>query len=553
MSARKAKARPAVETARQTDPSKEPWPEQIASFVGFFIYLLILKTFFLPLFIIPTGSMAETLYGAHTLNTCPNCGTEYPVGWKIPGPAGHPWAVQCPNCRWRQFYDSGNPRQSLPAQLQPHERITQRLRPAAGDRIFVHGWNYGPYFAGINGLGPDRWDVVVFKVPTDGETNYIKRLIGLPNETIELIDGDLFVNGRIESKRECPNIQRSLWFPYYNHDYQPQEPSLRAGYHPRWVALENADAWAGLDTRAVRCESRDNLPSRIQFATLPTIPTMWIEPGLIEDVYAYAYNGHVQRTSLQVVKDVRLSAEIDITNLEPGGYLELCLTRVVLKNDGSGDHHFYARISLGEEGGRLLELQYQRGKHDRDEDRSSWGTYELLAGNGPIHVALSHLDGTVAVELDGQTVLAAPAEYTITPGEARDHSALQKSPRLRIAAQNVQATLRHLLIERDVYYTSNVGHGYYGVQGHPIELRDDEYFLLGDNSPNSQDARFAFARPGQEAVGPHLKGRQDFREGTVPGDQLLGRAFFVYWPGFQPLTPWGPNLLPDLGRVRWIR
>ena len=40
--------------------------------------------------------------------------------------------------------------------------------------------------------------------------------------------------------------------------------------------------------------------------------------------------------------------------------------------------------------------------------------------------------------------------------------------------------------------------------------------------------------------------------GTVPADQMIGRAFFVYWPGFMPLTAKGPNLLPDLGRVRWI-
>ena len=30
---------------------------------------------------------------------------------------------------------------------------------------------------------------------------------------------------------------------------------------------------------------------------------------------------------------------------------------------------------------------------------------------------------------------------------------------------------------------------------------------------------------------------------------MIGRAFFVYWPGFLPLTAQGPNLLPDLGRA----
>jgi signal peptidase I len=117
--------------------------------------------------------------------------------------------------------------------------------------------------------------------------------------------------------------------------------------------------------------------------------------------------------------------------------------------------------------------------------------------------------------------------------------------------------LRHVLIERDVYYTSDVrlaGRPGFGVAGDPIQLGPDEYYLLGDNSPNSQDARFAFSRSDRPPViGPHLTARKDYHPGTVPGDQLIGRAFFVYWPGFLPLTNSGPNLLPDLGRARWIR
>jgi len=116
-----------------------------------------------------------------------------------------------------------------------------------------------------------------------------------------------------------------------------------------------------------------------------------------------------------------------------------------------------------------------------------------------------------------------------------------------------------VLIERDVYYTSEVHAGdriAIGVQNRPVQLGPDEYFVLGDNSPNSQDARFAFARPDQNPIGPHLADdteRGTFHPGTVPADQMIGRAFFVYWPGFLPLTPNGPNLLPDLGRARWIR
>ena len=56
-------------------------------------------------------------------------------------------------------------------------------------------------------------------------------------------------------------------------------------------------------------------------------------------------------------------------------------------------------------------------------------------------------------------------------------------------------------------------------------------------------------------LGPHLRAAYEqgtYELGTVPADQMIGRAFFVYWPGFMPLSSKGPNLLPDLGRVRWI-
>lgn len=169
--------------------------------MGFFIYLLILKSFFLPLFIIPTGSMAETLYGEHAVHTCPNCGMEYAVGWQEPAnwmsPAAyHPRAVQCPNCRFQQFYDFGKPLELTRQGLERAEILSEPLRPSSGDRIFVHGWLFDRPFAGLAGLGPARWDVVVFRVPTDGQTNYIKRLVGLPGEKIRIDPPHLVVDGR---------------------------------------------------------------------------------------------------------------------------------------------------------------------------------------------------------------------------------------------------------------------------------------------------------------------------------------------------------------------
>jgi len=75
-----------------------------------------------------------------------------------------------------------------------------------GDRLFVTKFSYGyskhsfPFSPAIfNGRimykTPKRGDVVVFKTPADNRTDYIKRLIGLPGDSVQFIDGDLYLNG----------------------------------------------------------------------------------------------------------------------------------------------------------------------------------------------------------------------------------------------------------------------------------------------------------------------------------------------------------------------
>src|ERR1700761_5730541 len=76
-----------------------------------------------------------------------------------------------------------------------------------GDYLFVSKFSYGythfslpfspPIFSGrLLANLPKRGDVVVFKLPRDGSTDYIKRLIGLPGDTIQMIDGILNINGQ---------------------------------------------------------------------------------------------------------------------------------------------------------------------------------------------------------------------------------------------------------------------------------------------------------------------------------------------------------------------
>ena len=82
-----------------------------------------------------------------------------------------------------------------------------------GDRLFVSKYTYGysrhslPFSPKIYSKRllkkiPERGDVIVFKTPADNRTDYIKRLIGLPGDSIQIINQDLFLNGvKIEKEK----------------------------------------------------------------------------------------------------------------------------------------------------------------------------------------------------------------------------------------------------------------------------------------------------------------------------------------------------------------
>ena len=91
--------------------------------------------------------------------------------------------------------------------LQPFYIPSSSMEPnlLVGDRIFVSKYTYGyskhsfPFSPNIfNGRiifnKPKKGDIVVFKTPVDNRTDYIKRLIGLPGDLIQFIDGDLYLN-----------------------------------------------------------------------------------------------------------------------------------------------------------------------------------------------------------------------------------------------------------------------------------------------------------------------------------------------------------------------
>lgn len=131
---------------------------------------------------------------------------------------------------------------------QPFNIPSGSMKPTllVGDYLFVSKFSYGyskysfPFafdlFEGrIFGAQPKRGDVVVFKLPRDNESDYIKRVIGLPGDRIQMIDGVLHINGE-PVKRE--RIE----------DFVLHEPSGRTRRVPRYVeTLPNGVKYETLD------------------------------------------------------------------------------------------------------------------------------------------------------------------------------------------------------------------------------------------------------------------------------------------------------------------
>ena len=154
-------AKPA-DTKAGKDHSVRATRETIESIVVAVILAFLFRAFVAEAFVIPTGSMAPTLQGRHMDVTCRSAAIRYRTGASGENEGrGEVRTTICPICRFTDEIGQGG---------KPNQRSFN------GDRILVSKFAYE--------VGePKRWDVIVFKYPGNAKQNYIKRLVGLPNET----------------------------------------------------------------------------------------------------------------------------------------------------------------------------------------------------------------------------------------------------------------------------------------------------------------------------------------------------------------------------------
>ena len=103
--------------------------------------------------------------------------------------------------------------------IQPFYIPSSSMEPGllVGDRLFVTKYSYGyskhsfpfspPIFENrIFSSKPNRGDVIVFKTPADNRTDYIKRLIGMPGDKIQIIEQNLYINEIKVKKKRIENL-----------------------------------------------------------------------------------------------------------------------------------------------------------------------------------------------------------------------------------------------------------------------------------------------------------------------------------------------------------
>ena len=628
--------------------------ETVEAFVVAFILALLFRAFLAEAFVIPTGSMAPTLMGAHKDIVCDECGTSFQVGAsrERSGSSTDDVVVAgiCPNCRYVNPLDLAN---------------ESNDRTFNGDRILVSKFTYT-----LN--EPERWDVIVFKYPGNPKQNYIKRLVGLPNETLKIRHGDVYsrptgVDQKSEILRKPARKLLAMRHLVYDTDHQAED-LIAANYPSRWQPWREkaetppGDSWQIERTGdGLEAVLKNGDPERFEwiryFHRWPT-DKQWelaksggslanVNPyssRAITDFYTYGsyvlvpasavyekrpsrsggsaasrlMNGGysvgkfspafksgesieqfgrmprwggadqgkkgIGRDGMDWVGDLMLETQIETSNNSQELMLELVEAGV----------KYRCRIDLSTGQATLAINDVEPRNFDPSEDGSvGVPTAETSVTNGERHdLRFSNCDDQLLlwvddylVEFDRPTTFDSRDFRTIDeshPMYLPEHP-LDGAP-VGLAVRGGDAKVTSLRIYRDKYYiaTTNSDYGIYdydmnklwqltdGAVSRPVqiqevladpatwntfpgwsarrtvefELGEDQFFPMGDNSPESLDARCWAGTKPQRPL-PRGVNEEAWRwsdDSYVPRDLLVGKALVVFWPhSWNSPVPFLPN------------
>ncbi len=543
--------------------------ETLISLVISFVMALIFRSYVVEAFIIPTGSMAPTLMGAHMDFRSDQSGFEWAVNpWYelqntqgVPAPIqgqgifGAPSATDPLSTGFVNAIDTGG---------RPRGQHGYTTPPApkpirAGDRILVQKYLYELF-------PPRRFDVVVFKNPEDATQNFIKRLVGLPNEQVWIADGDLFTRptrrsdtgatiptGDWRIQRKPDRVLRATWWPLYSSEYVPLNP-VRDGR--RWfTAPWKGEGWETEDRREYRNASASD--SVLSWDTTQWPITNWTP-----------YNEMPQRVSSPRGREAYPVADLRMTAGVKPDTAGLTLAATIV----SHGHEFRALLANGS---ASLQMRPAAPGSAGGLPWRDLATARLPAGaltpGRVTNVEFWRVDQALRLCVDGQRV--AYAEYDWSPSDRllyatgiaaedypqetsrsgnmliRPETYERAKPRLHWSFSGSPVTLYRVALSRDIFYEpAHFNMGGPGLATYPelpANLGPDQYFVLGDNSPSSKDGRL------WDTLDPAVADQIDTTVGVVPRKLLLGKAFLVYFPA--PFSAGNRIPIPNLGEVRFIR
>ncbi len=626
--------------------------ETIESIVIAFVLAFLFRTFEAEAFVIPTGSMSPALQGQHKDVDCTECGYRFRTTASSEGEHRQRFLSMlrspnlgladrkllerkvratevvlgvCPMCRQTMAM-----RPDLPSGAPPHIASTEIEAQTSypGDRILVNKYAY-------NHRDPDRWDVVVFKFPGNGEMNYIKRLVGLPNETLQIYQGDIFIRDNATEGAEASGFQierkpadkvKSMLQSVHDSGYESSS-LYNAGWPLRWKAEHDNGDWqveakAGQQTveQQFRIESAADAPTAWlryhhyvpqnqdwsiarKFAETGEYPgsskSQWlseIRPELIRDFNPYNASllrggGSDQHIPLGVldrgwkiredkygmhwVGDLALACDVEVQQAQGEFHLDLV----------EGGKHFTCRIDLKTGQATVGVAGSEALSATAKTSLTSPGSYQLLFANVDDQLLLWVDDEIVELSDTGPGMLY-DADQVF--GERKNaipmtgESDLGDLAPAGVGARSAKLTVNRLEVLRDIYYIATKSRTHIcDYTNSSITLANGEslpayeslkqlftdpttwprflhrrkvdfstqaaqLFVMGDNSPASQDCRLWSApnldrsKPG----GPYLDRRL-----------LIGKAVCVFWPHSWGGIPGVSKLpgFPNFGDMRLVR
>ena len=552
----------------------------VEAFVSLFIAVLLFRTFAAEGYMISTGSMAPCLLGYHKRVVCPTCGITFPFGTAYDTDenpdaeaivASRSRAI-CPNCGQPGIDVSDVPRNH-------------------GDQLLVNKQAY------LN-QSPQRWDIVVFRNPARPTEAYVKRVVGLPGERIQIVGGDVVVDGQIARKPYAQQLATRILV--HDHDYQPRTDG---DFQPHWEAVPTEDSASGQTfhanwvtaSRSVQLRSRyvrrpdkeplawveyrhwirsggqhdsavelDRWPDDIEPQSVPKVGLRY-EPGkhelsvtgalplpaarqlmeLTEDpLFRNAVCDLYEASHIVAVSDnygynpdEEVGTPYPVRDLMFSGQLEIL--------GGSGE--FIVEMTNGATRFRVVFDALRREVHLFDEPLPNGVTLNATPANpgldtepiasAPWPNSLGKKRGKLEVSLFDKQVIVAVDGHLIFPPWKFETPPGALPPRIpiRFGGRGLDVNVSQLKLFRDIYYTDTRSRH---AVNRPYELNADQYFVLGDNSPVSHDSR-----------------RWD--NPVVRRSLLVGKPFLIHLPSKPGNLQIGSRemhlRIPDWQRIRFLR